>query len=352
MSKKIKVLIVDDSAFMRRVIHDMLDDDLSIDIIGSARDGLEGVQMAMDLKPDVITMDIEMPRMNGLDAISAIMNQRPTPIIVLSSLSTEGATVTFEALDRGALDYISKNLVRSALDVLKIKEDLISKVKSVATKMPKLPVKHAIAKPVEEIEIVKRTVSYATQRMAAVCIGTSTGGPKAIQEIIPALPGDIGTTIIVAVHMPREFTGPFADRINNLSQLHVKEAQDGEILVDNTVYVCPGGTQTRIKRKSPLETEFYMSDKPSDSLYKPSIDITMSSIAETFPSRTLGIILTGMGHDGLEGLRKIQETGGKTMAQDKASATVYGMNKSVIEAGVVDKISSLDLVAAEIVNMI
>lgn len=347
---RIKILVVDDSAFMRRVIKQMLESDQDIEVIATARDGLEGIEKAMSLAPDVITMDVEMPRMDGLEATAIIMEKCPTPILIVSSLTKEGAKATFDALDKGAADYISKNLVTSAIDILKIQDEIISKVKALCKKPNKLlgvrPYRRA------EPPLPPRANGYATQKIGFVAIGASTGGPRAVQEVLAHLPDDLPTPMLVAVHMPKAFTGAFADRLNDICKLKVKEAENGESIVAGTVYITPGGTQTRVKRKR--LTDFYIdiNNVPEDLLYKPSVDISMLSVAECFLGKSMGVILTGMGHDGLEGMRLIKKNGGKTIAQDEQTSTVYGMPKAIVEAGLADKILPLDMIAAEIVNMI
>jgi two-component system chemotaxis response regulator CheB len=194
--------------------------------------------------------------------------------------------------------------------------------------------------------------SFATQRIAFVAIGASTGGPRAIQEVLSKLPPDITTPFIIAIHMPTAFTRTFAERLDSLSELSVKEAEDGEPIEQGRLLVSPGGQQTRVRRRG--VTDFYVevNGEPSDSIYKPSVDISMTSVAEAYPGRSMGVILTGMGHDGAEGMKAIKERGGKTIVQDEESCTVYGMPKAVVDAGIADKVAPIDMIAAEIVNMI
>ncbi len=350
IASKIKVLIVDDSAFMRRVIREMLESDREIEVVGAARDGKEGVDMAASLAPDVITMDIEMPRMNGIEAIEAIMSANPIPILVVSSLTVEGAKATFEALDKGAADYIPKNLTTSSLDMMKIHDDLVQKVKAVSRKKRKFAGINIFKK--QEPVVLQPQRSFVTQKVAVVAIGASTGGPRAIQDVLTKLPREIRTPFIITVHMPKSFTGAFAERLNELTGLEVREAQNGYQMKEGQALLCPGGVQTRVKRRGISDIYVEISDEPKNSLYKPSVDITMKSVAETYLGRTLGVILTGMGHDGLEGMRLIKEKGGKTLAQNEETCVVYGMPKAVVDAGIADKIVPLVNIAGEIVNMI
>lgn len=346
---KIRLLIVDDSALMRKIIKQMAESDPDIEVVGTARDGLEGTEMAAALTPDVITMDVEMPRMTGLEALSIIMHKTPTPVIMLSSLTAEGAKSTFDALEAGAVDYIAKNLATSSFDLMKVQEELVSKIRAVARRRVRA-ISPGVLKRPEPLVAVRK--SFATQKIAFVAIGASTGGPRAIQEVISKLPGDMTTGLLIAIHMPKAFTGAFAERLNELSALSVKEAATGDKVLPGHVLLTPGGRQTRIIKRGLMDFCVEVSDEPKDSLYKPCVDIAMKSVAECYPGRSLGVILTGMGHDGLEGMRMIKEKGGKTLAQNEQTCTVYGMPKAVVDAGIADKTAPLDMIAAEILNMI
>jgi two-component system chemotaxis response regulator CheB len=347
--KKIRVLIVDDSAFMRRVVREMLESDPGIEVIAAAKDGQEGVEMTLELDPDVVTMDIEMPRMNGIEAIEAIMARSPRPILVLSSITSEGAEVTLEALDKGAADYIEKTIARSVLDVLQVKKDLIDKVKAVARR------RRIIASRVKKSEVpyvrppVHKTAAHMTD---LVVIGTSTGGPRAIQQVLPGIPKGVDAAFVIAVHMPKAFTKTFAERMDQHCALPVREAEDGDQLRPGMVLVAPGGIQTLIKRKSAALATIHLTKEPENSIYKPCIDLTIGSAAEAYGSRAMGVILTGMGHDGKEGIAAIKKKGGWALAQDEASCTVYGMPKAIVDAGLADIVSPLDKISAEIVKLL
>ena len=360
MHRKIKVLVVDDSAFMRKMIKQLVESDPDIEVVGSARDGVEGVEMALTLNPDVITMDIEMPRMNGLEATEAILERQHTPIIMVSSITKEGANATLDALDRGAVDYVSKNLVSSAIDMMKVQDELIGKVKAAATRgrrvlrmrgpAPTVPAYAHAEVPSEPRQVASK--GFITQKVAFISIGASTGGPRAIQEVLTKLSAEISTPVLVSVHMPKAFTGAFAERLDGLCSFTVKEIENGERIRDGHIYLSPGGTQTRVKRRGLADYCFMLSDDPAGALYKPCVDIAMTSVADVYHGRSLGVILTGMGHDGCEGMRAIKSRGGKTMAQSEETCTVYGMPKAVVDAGLADKVVPLGNVAAEILNMI
>ncbi len=345
--EQIRVLVVDDSAFMRKIITEMLSSDPQIAVIDTARNGIEGVEKAMALTPDVITMDIEMPGMNGLEAIDEIMKRRHIPIIVFSSLSSEGAQVTLEALDKGAADYVCKNISRSVLDVMHMKEELIKKVKAVAHK-PRSNGKDTLLLGGKNIG----SIVEHHGKIELITIGASTGGPKALQEILPAIPSNIDSAIIITIHMPPDFTKAFADRLDRVCKIPVKEAEDGEKIRAGNVLVSPGGMHTKI-RKNGLAGGYVKIDRePEDAIYKPSIDITMQTAAECYGEHVLGVILTGMGHDGTEGIRAIKKSGGLAVVQDESTCTVYGMPRSVVEAGLADRVVPLDRIPQEIIRLV
>jgi len=350
----IKVLVVDDSAFMRKALTSMLQEDPEIKVIGTARDGVEAIQMIQDLKPDIVTMDVEMPRMDGITALREIMQKCPVPVIMVSSLTTEGAKVTLEALELGAVDFIPKNLAELSVNIVKIKGMLIEKIKTIGKRG--IIKRRPIAKPAEtkietpKVEIPKVRVT-TERKVGIVSIGTSTGGPKALQEIIPKLPKDFPVPIVIAQHMPPNFTKPFAERLDQLSQLSVKEAEEGEAIKPGIVYVAPGRGHMRLKRRG-IETLVTISEDKEEFIYRPSVDALMLSVADCFPGRSLGVILTGMGNDGAKGCKKIKESGGRVFAQNEESCVVYGMPRAVIEAGIADKVVSLEEMAGEIINAV
>lgn len=348
----IKVLIVDDSAFMRSAISNMLTSDPEITVVGKARDGLEAIEMNDRLDPDIITMDVEMPRMDGLTALKHIMEKKPVPVIMVSSLTVEGAKVTLDALDLGAVDFIPKNLSELSVNIVKIKEVLIDKIKHIAKKgiVRRKPVVKTEIKTTPHTLSMPRTTGE--RRVGIVAIGTSTGGPKALQEILPKLPPDFPVPIVIAQHMPPNFTGPFAQRLNELSKIKVKEAQDGEVIQNGVAYIAPGYGHMRLKRQRGIETVVSISADKEEFIYRPSVDALMLSVAEVYPGRTLGVILTGMGNDGLKGLTVLKKTGGRIFAQNEETCVVYGMPKAVVDAGIADKVLPIDEMAGEIINSV
>ena len=347
----IRVLVVDDSAFMRNALTKMLSSDPEITVVGTAWNGLDAIEKVAELKPDLVTMDIEMPRMDGIEALRRIMATNPVPVIMVSSLTTEGARSTLDALDIGAVDFVPKNLSDLAVNIVKVREILLDKVKQIGGRVPgrRMPSRPASASAVP----APARTSYRTERrIGIVAIATSTGGPKALQDVIPKLPKDLSVPVIVVQHMPPAFTGPFAKRLNEISGLTVKEAEEGEPLRAGVVLVAPGRGHLSLRRVRLGEYVVSVSENRPDLIYRPSADVMMSSVAEMYPGRALGVILTGMGNDGEKGMREIKSSGGRTLAQDEATCVVYGMSRAVVEAGLADKVVPIEEVAGEIVNAV
>jgi two-component system chemotaxis response regulator CheB len=345
----VKVLIVDDSAFMRNALSSMLSSDPEIKVIGTARDGVEAVDKVRELKPDVVTMDVEMPRLDGLGALRIIMEKTPVPVIMVSSLTAEGAKETLDALEAGAVDFIPKNLSELSINIVKIKAMLLDKVKQIAKKGVVLRKR----KPSTAASyVLQPTRSTGERRVGIVAIGSSTGGPRALQEIIPLFPKEFPVPIVIAQHMPKNFTGPFAERLNQLSKVTVKEAAAGDQLKPGLVLLAPGGSHMRIERRRSLETVVTLGESRDDLIYRPSVDELMLSVSECFPGRALGVILTGMGNDGVRGMTALKKSGGRIFAQNEETCVVYGMPKAVVDAGIADKVLSIDEMVGEIVNAV
>jgi len=349
----IKVLIVDDSAFMRNALSSMLSSNPEIKIIGTAHDGVEAVQKVALLKPDIVTMDVEMPRMDGIEALRLIMDKTPVPVIMVSSLTVEGAQVTLDALDYGAVDFIPKNLSELSINIVKIKEMLVDKVKHIARSG--IGNKRKIPPPTSRYTAAPKIIQMRAtgeRRVNVVAIGSSTGGPRALQELIPRLPKDFPVPIVIAQHMPANFTKSFAERLSQLSQITVKEAEEGEVLKAGVALVAPGGGHMRVIRPRGIETVVSLSESRDEFIYRPSVDYLMQSISELFPGRALGVILTGMGNDGAKGMAAMKQTGSRIFAQNEETCVVYGMPRAVVDAGVADKVISIDEMAGEIINAV
>ncbi|MBI5639096.1 MAG: chemotaxis response regulator protein-glutamate methylesterase [Nitrospirae bacterium] len=352
----VKVLIVDDSAFMRNALTTMLSSDPEIQICGTARDGLEAIEKVASLNPDIVTMDVEMPKMDGLTALKNIMEKNPVPVIMVSSLTVEGAKVTLDALDFGAVDFIPKNLSDLSMNIVKIKELLIDKIKQIGRKgvvRRRIRPADSPQSPQKSGETPQLYVkSTGERRIGIVSIGTSTGGPRALQDVIPKLPKDFPVPIVIAQHMPANFTGPFAERLNQISRITVKEAVDGEAIKPGIVFIAPGRGHMRVVRRRGIETVISISDNKEEYIYRPSVDALMLSVSQYFPGRALGVILTGMGNDGLMGLAELKRSGGRIFAQDEDTCVVYGMPKAVVDASLADKVLPIEEMAGEIVNAV
>ena len=346
----IKVLVVDDSAFMRKAISTMLDKDPDIKVIGTARDGQEGLDMVRKLEPDVVTMDIEMPKMDGLTALRHIMMESPRPVLMVSSLTTEGAEATLKAMELGAVDFIPKQLSKVSLDIIKIEKDLIARVKTVAARK----MRHVSTRPTAPRRAsapVRKAASMPKGRPVrdVVAIGVSTGGPPVVQQILSSLPADFPASIVIAQHMPAAFTGPFAKRLDSVSQISVKEAEPGDILRPGHAFVAPGGKHVVLDQKV-SRVDVVVTEEPADALYKPSANVLISSVAKAVGKRGLGVILTGMGNDGCEGVRDLKGKGGRALAQSDSTCVVYGMPKAIVDDNLADEIVDLDNMAESILE--
>ncbi|WP_415716424.1 protein-glutamate methylesterase/protein-glutamine glutaminase [Maridesulfovibrio sp.] len=344
----INVVVVDDSAFMRKAISTMLQKDPGIRVVATARDGEEGLRVIRKHNPDVVTLDIEMPKMDGLTALRHIMMEMPRPVLMVSSLTTEGAEATLKAMDLGAVDFIPKQLSKVSLDIVKIENDLISKVKTVARrKMRPVPRLRSAAAQRRPAITVKTQLGRAKRDV--VVIGVSTGGPPAVQKILSSLPKDFPAGIVIAQHMPKAFTGPFANRLNGVSQLNVKEAETGDRLLPGHVFVAPGGSHLIVDQKV-SRIDLIVTPEPKEALYKPSANVLVSSVAKSLGRRALGVILTGMGNDGRDGIRELKSKGGRAIAQSDSSCVVYGMPKAIVDDGLADEIVDIDDMANAIIN--
>lgn len=348
MANKIKVLVVDDSAFMRMVIGGMLHADPAIEVVGEAIDGEDAIKKIKTLCPDIITMDIEMPRLNGLEALKIIMKETPMPVIMVSSLTEQSAKETIKALEYGALDYIPKHITGNITGIVNIKDELIGKIKTLGIRKFTTAGINVGIKPYSTIE---HCPIPGKNKINVVVIGASTGGPKALQEVIPRLPKNLPCGVIIIQHMLPMFTASFAERMNEISQIEVREARDGDTVRAGTVLITPGGFHLKVKR--------WQRDDAYVKLYKeppmphmPSVDLGMISVAEAFSEHTLGVIMTGMGQDGKEGMMAIKRANGRTIAQNEETSVIFGMPKASINSGCIDKIVPLEKMAEEIVSMI
>ncbi|OEY67090.1 protein-glutamate methylesterase/protein-glutamine glutaminase [Marinobacter sp. X15-166B] len=363
----VSVLVVDDSGFFRKRLTEVLNASDKIKVVGAARNGREGVELAEQLRPDVITMDYEMPVMDGITAVREIMKRRPVPVLMFSSLTYEGARVTLDALEAGAVDFLPKNFEEIAGNSSQLQKILIDRILDVArsrpgqrlaaaprpvTPTPVAPVRPAVRAPRRETSAEAadavpgtpvRTAArkVASRRYRAVGIGTSTGGPIALQRVLSGLPANFPAPLLLVQHMPASFTPAFAERLNKLCRIDVRQAEDGDLLEPGLALLAPGGKQMMVEQRGGRGRVRILSG--DDRLnYKPSVDLTFGSLARSFPGETLGIVLTGMGADGREGCRLMKQSGSVVWSQDEQSSVIYGMPMAVAKAGLSDEVLSLE----------
>jgi len=348
----VRVLVADDSAFMRTALRRMLESDPQIKVVAMAQDGHNAVELCAEHDPDVVTLDLEMPRLNGLQALQKIMLDRPRPVIMVSSLTTEGAEATLEAFSLGAFDCIPKPMSHASLDIIQVRQDLVDKVKAAFVSRDRYARAQA-APAVKGLARTTCTIAHSLPQLSSmpvVCIGCSTGGPAALQQILPALPGDLPAAVVIVQHMPVGFTGPFANRLNSLSQLKVEEARADQVLEPGHVLIAPAGFHTTFTKKSQSKYSISLSNVRNGLLHMPSVDVMMKSAADVFENPVIGLILTGMGADGAQGMRALYEKGAFTIGQDEATCVVYGMPRACAEMRTLNKVVPLEEVAGEIVK--
>jgi two-component system chemotaxis response regulator CheB len=346
-TSQIRVLVVDDSAFMRAALSRMIALDPDLRVVGTAASGTEALQAIGTLDPEVITLDVEMPGLDGLETLRRIMAQFPRPVIMVSSATLKGAEITFNALASGAFDYVPKQLSPTSLDILHIRDDLISRIKAAAESRHSRDHLELPRKP-PRAELPGRVSPSSTA--AIVALGISTGGPKALQEILPHLPADLQVPILVVQHMPAGFAAPFAERLNKLCAVAVCEASHGEVVRPGVVYLAPSGSHMTVGRPSNSRIVICLSDKPENQLHVPSADIMMQSVASAFHFQAMGVIMTGMGSDGAQGMNAIYRGGGFTVGQDELSCAVYGMPRICAEMGILDRVVPLSQIPHEILQ--
>jgi two-component system chemotaxis response regulator CheB len=349
----IRVLVTDDSAFMRTALTRMIQSDPALEVIGTAQNGKDALEKIARLDPDVITLDIEMPLLNGLGVLRRLRDENPKPVIMVSSLTREGAEATLEAFELGAFDCIAKTRSFATLDILQIREDLISKIKAAAqTRRPQPKPAHGAVRPVapHKAKFSNRVLRHEGSAPTVVALGTSTGGPKALQEILPLLPADLPAGIVIVQHMPEGFTGPFAQRLDARSQLQVREAVDGDPVAPGVALIAPATWHLTFVRASASQFNVHLAKEPANTLHRPSVDVMMLSAAEVCGSHVMGVIMTGMGADGALGMKAIHERGGFTLGQDESTCAVYGMPRACAETGVLDRVVPLLQLPEEIVH--
>jgi two-component system, chemotaxis family, protein-glutamate methylesterase/glutaminase len=349
--RKIRVMVVDDAVVVRRIVTDVLAADPDIEVVGTAPNGRLALAKLAQLTPDLITLDIEMPEMDGLETLVELRKTHPRlPVIMFSTLTERGASATLEALARGASDYVTKpaNVGSVTLAKERIRDELIPKIRALSGRvvLPPKPAAPAVVRPASPVVTPRPALP---QRMDVLVIGVSTGGPNALAELIPKLPEDFPIPVAIVQHMPPVFTKFLADRLASTSKLSVREGEEGGLLEPGVVWVAPGNYHMVLRRDGD-QVRIALNQAPPENSCRPAVDPLFRSAVELYGNRTLGLILTGMGQDGLIGAGAIRSAGGQLVAQDEATSVVWGMPGAVAGAGLADLILPLDRIAAELVQ--
>ena len=337
MNQPIKVLVVDDSALMRKMIPQMLERDSGIRVVGTAMDGGFALEKAAELKPDVITLDLEMPRMNGIEALRQLAKKHQ--VIVVSAHTTEGANATFKALAMGAFDFVPKPEHGASQHIDSIATQLTAKIRAAAQARQVGPPAYALP----DFPKVRKIARAKVAPSRVIAIGVSTGGPNAVQYVLSHLPADFSGSILVVQHMPEGFTEMFAKRLDATCAIDVKEAKSGDLLLAGRALICPGNRHMKVRRAA-LGDMVVLSDEEKENGHRPSVDVLFRSVAEEFGARSAAVLMTGMGEDGAEGMGLIKATGGITIAQSAESCVVYGMPRAAIERGYAVRVSPLETI--------
>ncbi len=343
MSTVARVLIVDDSAFARKVVREMLSRHPAIEVVGAARDGLEALELAEQLQPDVVTCDLRMPRLDGLGFVQRQMQRRPMPILIISSAAQDADDV-MQALNAGAIDVIQKPTALATDDLRTIGDELVAKVRAAAGIVAEhLPVR-ATSRPAPPATLV----TAARRTADIVVIGISTGGPQALRQMMPLFPADFPVPIAIVLHMPVGYTSLYAEKLNELCKLRVKEAAQGDLVEAGMALIAPAGRHLRFRRDEAGTVVVHLSLHPLTAIHRPSADVLFESAVEIYGERVLAVVMTGMGDDGKEGAAWVKAKGGTVVSEAEKSCVIYGMPRSVVEAGLSDAVVSLDDMAQAI----
>lgn len=349
----IKVLVVDDSAFMRKILSDIINSHPSIEVVSTAKNGEEAISKIQKLNPDVVTLDVEMPIMDGLSALQKIMDDCPVPVLMLSGLTKAGTDATIKALQYGAVDFIAKPSNIFKINVDDMKKHLFEKI-VIASKVKyrkKLLYKPSTPRIIKKEFRTRNNISNRNKFKKIVAIGTSTGGPRALQNILPHIPKDINAAIVIVQHMPPGFTKSLANRLDSISEISIKEAEQNDILLPGHAYIAPGSQHMEVIKEGDNFRIKLHKDSPVSG-HRPSVDVLMESLARTNFSDVIGVILTGMGSDGAMGLKSLKNNSAYIIAQNEESCVVFGMPKSTIKLGVVDKVLPIDDISNEIIKAV
>lgn len=366
LNEKKKLLIVDDSAFMRKLISDFFSDNPNIDVVGTARNGKDALLKMKSLQPDVVTMDVEMPEMSGIEALKLIMAEYPVPIVMLSSTTKSGTENTMLAMEYGAVDFVAKPSGTISLDLHKVKDELVEKilqasqvpVKKIRNTEVRIHPRKMLNENVRSIPIAATTEKsnehkWVSSRKKMLLIGTSTGGPRALQEVLTRLPKNINSPILVVQHMPAGFTKSLANRLDQLSEIHVKEAEHGEVLMDGTAYIAPGGYHLQLAHIGTNYTVELNNQLPPRVGHRPSVDVLFESASLLSSVDKIAVIMTGMGSDGSKGLIQLKEKGVvKAIGESAETCIVYGMPKAAFETGLIDEVADVDDIAKIIMKFL
>ncbi len=348
MPRPIRVLVVDDSAFVRKVVSQMLSRSPSIEVVGTARDGEDALELTELLRPDVVTLDLMMPRMNGVEFLRAQAARRPVPVVICS-IAHESGAMALEAFEAGAVEYVQKPTALATDRVYEIAEELVTKVEAAArasvARVPAAPAElaRAAAAPRQPGDAIRTDV---------VVLGISTGGPQALRHLIPRLPADFPVPIAMVLHMPVGYTAMYAQRLNDISPLEVIEAQDGDVLRPGIVWLAPAGRHLTFVRGADAMIRAHLDLQPTDTPHRPAVDVLFQSAADVFGPRVLGVVMTGMGNDGLLGAAHIKAQGGRVATEAESSCVVYGMPRAVAEASLSDRVATLDEMADAITELL
>ena len=354
---EIKIVVVDDSAFMRKAISDMIESEKNFKVVAKLRDGRELVEKVDQYNPDLITLDVHMKDLNGLDTLKELKKQgKNYPIIMLSSATTEGSELTLECLDNGAISFITKPSGSISLDIAKVQENLIEEINSITINVKSRRIStvsnsrnKSVNSIVEKSNRQENSIfNLKNKKIDAVVIGASTGGPKALQKVLTKLPSDLGVPVLVVQHMPEGFTKVFAERLNKVCNMKVIEAEDRMPINKDTIYIAKGGYHMTVATNNTIS----LNEEPPIWGVRPAVDKLFNSAIKLYKSNLLSVILTGMGRDGANGTANIKDYGGVTISEDKSTCTIYGMPKAAFETGKVDLVVPLDQVASEIIKIV
>jgi two-component system chemotaxis response regulator CheB len=346
-SRLVRVLVADGSAFIRTALTRMIESDPALRVSGTAKSGLEVLEMTTLLRPDVVTLDSGIPGLTGLEVLKRIMRDSPRPVIMVNSFA-QRAEITLEALADGAFDCVPSQLSHVSCEIESIREGLIATIKAAAQACCPHPVARVIPAAASPLKAYLHTLCQVAP--AVVALGTSTGGPMALQEILPTLPADLPVGVLIVQHMPPGFTAPLARRLDGLCKVSVREAAHDDLIVHGVVYIAPAGQHMTVHRRSSSEVAIRISHLPEGTLHTPSVDVLMLSVADVFQAACMGIILTGMGSDGLIGMQAIARGGGITVGQDAASCAVYGMPRVCAEGGILQHVVALPQIPQQILQ--